>query len=153
MSSPSTLRPEITVTLRAGAVVVFDLPWQDALEFLKKLSGYANQLLAAGNGGTVSIDTLLPRLVELIGNADELSTFLILKSTGKDEAWLKGTLKDGGGREGGLSTLEFLTVLDAALQVNLSDELLALGKKVAGRLARVMPAKVQTSASPSPATS
>lgn len=142
MSSHSTLRPQITVPLESGNVVARDLPWQDALEFLKKLSVHANTVLAASKGGTVQLDTLLPRIAELIGNADDLALFLICKSTGKDEAWVRS-----------LGTIEALTVLDAALEVNLSDQLLALGKKVAGRLARVMPAKTPTSDLPSPATS
>ncbi|MES2692666.1 MAG: hypothetical protein V4773_04275 [Verrucomicrobiota bacterium] len=143
MSTPNVLRPQITVTLQSGDVTVRDLPWQDALEFLRKLSGHAKELLASSTSdGRVDISTLLPRLTDLVTNVQELSQFLLLSSTGKDEAWLKG-----------LGTIEAMAVLDAALEVNLSDGLLELGKKVAGRLARVMPAKVRTSVTPPSAIS
>jgi len=56
-----------------------------------------------------------------------------VQSTGKDAAWLAQR-----------STLEIFALLDAALQVNLSDGLLELGKKVGGRLGRVFAAKTNT---------
>lgn len=56
-----------------------------------------------------------------------------MKSTGKDAEWLKQR-----------STLEIFALLDAALEVNLSDGLLELGKKVGGRLGRVFAAKTNT---------
>lgn len=139
MSTASILRPQITVSLQGGSVVVRDLPWQDALEFLRKLSTHAKDVLAAATAsdGRIDVASILPKLTDLVANIGELSAFLLTKSTGKDDAWLKE-----------LGTFEALVVLDAALEVNLSDGLIALGKKVAGRLARVMPAEVTTSATP-----
>ncbi|MBI5689241.1 MAG: hypothetical protein HZC55_04030 [Verrucomicrobia bacterium] len=143
--SPSILRPEITVTLSTGPVVVRDLPWQDALEFLRRLSLQAKEILAhavSPDTGRIDLAQLLPKLSDLVSGAGELSLFLLTRSTGKDEEWL---------RQHG--TLETLALLDAALEVNLSDGLIELGKKAAGRLARVMPATSTTSATPPSATS
>lgn len=150
MSSLKTLRPQKTVPLASGDLIARDLPWQESLEFLRLLSGHAKELLAAvnapGNEGKTNetlLAQLLPKLTELITNAGGLSMFLLTKSTGKDAAWFAENL----------GTLETLEVLDAALEVNLSDELIALGKKVGGRLARVMPAGKTTSTTPPSATS
>ncbi|MBI5771921.1 MAG: hypothetical protein HZA93_29380 [Verrucomicrobia bacterium] len=144
-TTPTILRPTITVTLASGPVELRDLPWQDALEFLRRLSSHAKDILASATAGDgrVDLQALLPKLTELVTNVGELSTFLLTKSAGKDEEWLKQ-----------FGTLETMALLDAALEVNLSDGLLALGKKVAGRLARVLPAKAETtSATPPSATS
>lgn len=145
-TAPTILRPEINLTIGDQSIVVRDLPWPDALEFLKQLSAHAQDLLTGvgtkteGGGLTLNVEALLPKLTELITNTNELLTFLITRSTGKDASWVHG-----------LSTIEMLTVLDAALEVNLSDGLIALGKKVGGRLGRVLAAK--TSTTPPSATS
>lgn len=153
MSSPSILRPERTVKLSDGEVVVHDLPWHDALQFLKLLSSHAKDLLGnVGPDGRVNVGDIIPKLADLIGNVEELSTFLLTRSTGKSADWLLGApIDQGRGREGGRSTLEVLALLDAALEVNLSDGLIELGKKVGGRLQRVLPSK--TNATPPSAIS
>lgn len=144
MSTPTVLRPEIIVPLKSGPVLLRDLPWQDALEFLKRLSTHAKDIMAAAQAGDGKLDlaALLPRLTELIANVGELSTFLLTKSAGRDEEWLEQ-----------FGTLETLALLDGALEVNLTDGLLELGKRVTARLARVMPANPTTSATPASATS
>lgn len=142
-TKPTILRPEITVQLASGPVVLRDLPWLDALEFLRRLSDHAKDILAASTAsdGSVDLAALLPKLTELVQNVGDLSTFLLTKSAGKDEAWLAQ-----------FGTFETMALLDAALEVNLSEGLIELGKKVAARLARVMAAK-ETSASPPSAIS
>ena len=147
MSNPTPIiRPEIEVTLADGKIIVRDLPWQDALKFIGLLAGHAKTLLAAvakpaADGKfAVDMEMLMPKLADLITNADELADFLLTRSTAKDSAWLKSR-----------STLEVFALLDAALEVNLSDGLLELGKKAGGRLARVFTAK--TSTTPPPAIS
>lgn len=140
MSNPTPIiRPEIEVTLGNEKITVRDLPWQEALKFMSLLANHAKEILVAvakpSSEGKLGVDMelLLPKLADLITNADELSDFLLTQSTGKDSAWLKQR-----------STLEIFALLDAALEVNLSDGLLALGKKVGGRLGRVFAAKTNT---------
>lgn len=138
-NSTPIIRPEITVSLGSEKITVRDLPWQEALEFLRLLAGHAKGLMAdivkpaAGGKVEVNVGALLPKLTDLITNASELSDFLLTRSTGKDSAWLAQR-----------STLEIFALLDAALEVNLSDGLLELGKKVGGRLGRVFAAKTST---------
>jgi hypothetical protein len=145
---PTILRPQITVKLASGEIVVRDLPWQDSLEFLKRLSVHAKDLfqgaitITAEGKPQVDLAVLLPKLSDLVVNTGELAGFLLTKSTGKDEAWLAS-----------LGTIEAVALLDAALEVNLSEGLIELGKKVAGRLARVTPAGLTTSGTPDSPTS
>lgn len=142
--SATILRPQITVPLESGAVTLRDLPSQEAFEFLRRLASHAKDVLAAAtsNDGRVDLQALLPKLTELVTSIEDLSTFLLTKSAGKDEEWLKQ-----------FGFYETLHLVRAALEVNLSDGLIELGKEIVARLARVVAAKATTSSSPTVTTS
>lgn len=114
---------------RKQKVIVSVLAWPDAIEFLRKLGdclGSIGKFFDAE--GNVRVDVGF--VVELIAGSDVLSTFLLLKATGRDEEWLKKLPYHHG--------LELLAV---ALELNLSDKLLDKGKAVAGAVTKCIALK------------
>jgi hypothetical protein len=130
------LNPVVELSIGGEKIEVRELAWPEALKFLSMISEHAGQLIT-GEGKFVVDFTKLTRLVS---STEELSEFLMLKTTGRDEAWLAT-----------LSMRNALEVLDAALSVNLSAEMFASGKKIEGRLRSLFGAPAQISTSGSPA--
>jgi hypothetical protein len=100
-------------------VQVRELAWPEAIQFLQLLSGHAGKMI--GEDGKLKVD--FSKISALVTSSQEVSEFLMLKSTGRDQAWLAQ-----------LSFRECLDVLDAALSINLSPEMFNAGKKIEGRL-------------------
>lgn len=119
MSKLDILNPVVELTLRNEKLLVRELAWPDALQFLHLLSGHAGKMI--GEDGKLKID--FSKLSALVASSQEVSEFLMLKSTSRDQTWLST-----------LSFRETLDVLDAALSINLSAEMFASGKKIEGRL-------------------
>jgi hypothetical protein len=113
------LNPQVKLELSVGDVVVTEMKWAAALAFIKKLAGHIGQLAKADGSFGIEFE----RLPELVVNTQELAQELIAQSTGHDADWING-----------LGTTDFLRVLDKALEVNLSQEVIGLGKSVGGRL-------------------
>jgi hypothetical protein len=115
------LHPVKSLTIAGQEVTVKELPWFEAIEFIKKLSGFIGSLIDAN--GTLRVD--IGAVTEMIVSTDELATTLITKTTGKDSEWVKT-----------LSLSDALSLLDTALALNLSDEIIQKGKSIAGRFRR-----------------
>jgi hypothetical protein len=130
MSKLDILNPVVELTVRNEKLLVRELPWPDALQFLQLLSGHAGKMI--GEDGRMKID--FGRLSALVTSSQEVSEFLMLKSTGRDQAWLAQ-----------LSFRECLDVLDAALSINLSPEMFNAGKKIEGRLRSLFGSEPATS--------
>lgn len=113
------LNPARAVKLSGREVKVKELNWREAMEFLGKLSQYAGGFMT-GDGKFV-VET--SAVVALVLNAKELADFLLMKTTGLTQEEVDA-----------LSLSEVLSLLDAAIELNLSPELLARGKSVAGRV-------------------
>ncbi|MEW6306273.1 MAG: hypothetical protein AB1705_22630 [Verrucomicrobiota bacterium] len=113
------LNPVRTVNVQGEAVEVRELRALDALQFFKLLSAHAGKLVNDQGNITLSLD----RLVELVSGVEELARYLLLKSTGRDEAWLRG-----------VSFGESLDVLDAALELNLTEDLLKKARRLGDRV-------------------
>lgn len=127
---PSAFRPTVEVRLGNETVAVNELAWPDAFEFLGRLGRHAGQLLDAQGKLTFTFD----RLAELVTQTQELAEFLVLKSTGRDPAWLHA-----------LPFSQGLELLSAALDVNLTEDLLKNGvqlgeqfKRLFGRTSRTV---------------
>jgi hypothetical protein len=101
---------------------VRELTWPKALKFCLMLADKAAQFAKEGR-----FDFKPENFPALIANASELSDFLILESTGRDHAWLEA-----------LPVSSAFAVLDAALAINLSPEVLGSAKKAAGRFAQAI---------------
>jgi len=118
------LFPVEVLTLNGEAVEVSELKWPDAVAWLGQLGqGLAKYV---GSTGRLGID--LGELTALVMDSAELSESLVLKSTGKPKEWLAS-----------ISCGQFLAVLDTALKLNLSDDLLDRAKKIGARLAKLAP--------------
>ncbi len=124
-------------------VVVKQMPFLKALEFLKQIGKIADQLFEKNGkfklyntektaaGATVHLN--LDPLQDILQQSSELMAFVILNSTKKDAAWLEER-----------SLAEGLALLKAALEQNLSPEVLELGNGLAGALSNMMPKKLAT---------
>jgi hypothetical protein len=132
------LFPDRDLQLSTGEVLrVRELCWREALEFLRLLSSQLSTVgrvtprgaganAASGDaaynaeaGGMVG---LLGQLPDLIKGADELTGYLAEKAAGLTPE-----------KFGALAARDALAVLDKAIEINLNEELLARGKKLAGR--------------------
>jgi hypothetical protein len=134
------LRPSVKVLTSLGQIEVRELRWADALTFLKMLSAHSQHFLEDGR-----FNFNLGKMVELITGACELSAFLLEYSVVDAEMEISA-----------MPFHDALLLLDAALEVNLSPEILALAKKTAARFAPASGVRAATPAArtmPSPESS
>jgi hypothetical protein len=124
------LHPIREVTTCMGKVEVRELSWERALEFLKMLSSHSRQFVSADGKFNFNLD----KMAELVSGASELSTFLLKHSVCKGAGDADGKFL-GDNFADVLPFSEGLVLLDAALEINLSPEILALAKKTAARFA------------------
>lgn len=110
------------VTVQGNKATVSEMSWPDTFEFLKQLSTHAGKL--TDEKGSFKFD--LTKLTDIVINTRELSEHLILHSTDP-----LPVMKD-------LSFVEGLELLDAALEMNLSEELVAKAKNVGARFGRAL---------------
>jgi hypothetical protein len=153
----SILTPQKTVRIGNTDVTVRDLPWPVMKQFLDRLSHQVSGLI--GNAVSSTPDTsaaaigskFLDQLPSLVGNSVELSEYLVnetcaVNGTKLEGAWLQQR-----------SATEFLTLLDAALEVVFNEEFVRLGKSVAERVQSAFnlggPARTATALSARPSTS
>jgi hypothetical protein len=100
---------------------VKEMNWRDGMAFLGLIGKHASEIGIESSGGKVALD--FAKLPALIGNVKELGDFLLTKSTGREQAEIDA-----------LSFKEAVALMDAAVELNLSEELLQRGKSVAGRV-------------------
>ncbi len=139
MNAISILNPVQSVTLSRDSVEVRQMPFLQALQFLKEVSGLAgklfdakgNFLLAKKSSNGVELD--LQPLQDMVSSTGDLAVFLLKHSTGKDDEWISK-----------LSAAEGMTVLKAAIEINLSPEILKLGNDLAGFLVAAFTKKTAT---------
>ncbi len=112
------LNPKKELMIAGETVTVRELAWMDALDFLKQLGGYLGKFISPKGEIEISASSI----TDIIANTDELSTALVTKTTGRDADFLRT-----------VSLGQMLDLIDAALELNLSEEILAKGKKIAGR--------------------
>lgn len=133
------LNPKKELTIAGETITVRELSWMDALDFIKQLAGYLGSLVDAAGNFRINIGTI----ADLVVTTNELALKLIAKTTGKDAAWIEA-----------LSLGDMLELIDIALALNLSDEILAKGKKIAGRFQKFAsagaPPRTAPPASPKP---
>lgn len=141
------LTPVVSVSLSNGRqVAVKEMAWPKAKLFLGSFAGLSHNLGAAIQGpgpGASPAEVgahVLDRLPDLISGSAELSEQLVSGCCdGIDLA--------------GLPASDFLRLLDASLQVTFNEEIVRLGKAVAGRVTAVMaPATRSTNSSPAAST-
>ena len=126
MSTPSVLNPLATVQIRGESITVKELVWKDYLRAMKDMTGAILSILA--KDGTIVLNR--EKIIEAITAQEELVSWVLQRSTGKDAKWVDS-----------LSAREFLPLLEAVVDLNLSEEVVGQGKRVAGRLGQVLALK------------
>jgi len=119
----SILTPQKTVRIGGVEITVRDLPWPVMKHFMEKLSAH---LKATGAG--VMDSSFFDQLPTITASASDLAEYLVsetcvVKETKVEGAWLQQR-----------TATEFLTLLDAALEVVFNEEFVKLGKSVAERV-------------------
>lgn len=132
---PDVLNPVIGVKVKGELVDVRELPWKDYLRTIKELTSAVTDLLKK-SGPNGEIELASEDIIQAIARQEDLAAFLMQRCTGKDSAWVES-----------LSGREALAVLTAAVQVNLSDEVVRRGKELAGHMSGVFGLKRQSLAS------
>jgi len=167
-TSPSIIRPEISVPIGDTHIVVRELPGELALDFFALLAKHFSSTLApaisvdqqgkmsadiaqllsscvvidsSAGESTAKIDAerLAQLLAGMIGSVRELFVFLVTNSTEDPQAMKKYGSK------------QCLALLDAAIEVNLTPDHIELLKKVGARVGAFLGA--QKSDTPKSATS
>ena len=136
----STLYPQTDIALRDGRnVTVKELCWGDAMELFRRLQAHAGKLIDPQ--GRIILDA--DHLAGIIAGIDDLSGFLLSKATSLPVDQIQALpLRDG------------LRVLEEAIALTLNEEVVAQGKKVAGRVKAAFGIETMTkTASPPSATS
>lgn len=112
------------VQLRGDRITVKELTWKAYISAVKQLTGTILQFVGSdGNTITLTKDTLLNAISEQEG----LIETLVHESTGKETDWIRG-----------LSGREMLSILEKVIELNLTEEVVGMGKKLAGRLTTAM---------------
>lgn len=117
------LNPVITVKVRGEQIEVRELTWKDYIRAIKELSGSLLKLVSDG-GNAVSLTK--ENVLEALSSQEDLVQWVTEKSTGREAEWVKGL----GGKD-------MVFILAAIVELNLSDELVASGKDLAGRMGKV----------------
>jgi hypothetical protein len=118
------LNPVIPVKIRGETVEVRELTWKDYLRAIKEATGSVLKLMSE-SGATLELSK--DKVVEVIGAQEELVSWVLEKSTGKDQAYISN-----------LTALEMVRLLNAVVDLNLNEELVGAGKGLAGRMANVI---------------
>lgn len=114
--------PVVTVKIRGDSVEVRELTWKHYLRAVKELTDNLLGLMSGKN----TLELNKEKVVATISAQEELVSWVIQASTGKDAAWVDS-----------LSARELLLLLKAVVDLNLSEELIGVGKGLAGRMADV----------------
>jgi len=123
MKDSEILNPIREIKVGEKTVAVREMCWGDMLEFFRKISAHAGKLFTVDGAGKVKTDLTLEGLTGMITGVEELTNFLIVKSTGE-------TAESFGGLPMGTAA----EILDAALDLNTTaiKKVLALGRHFKG---------------------
>lgn len=112
------LFPDREVKIGDETIKVRELKWAETLAFLKELGGYIGNVMDAKGEVQVSPSTI----ANLVASSEGLTVSLLTKATQMDA-----------NRIAELPMSAVLELVDVALELNLSDDLIAKGKSIAGR--------------------
>jgi hypothetical protein len=118
--------PTRQVRVQSGTWEVRELLWRDYLATVKRMADLILRFVSDGGGGKYSLIFEADKLIAGIADTEGLAEWLIAKSTGKPKEDIEA-----------LTASEALSLLAAVVDLNLSDELIASGKALAGRVRAV----------------
>lgn len=134
-NGPDIHNPVRRIDVRGELITVKELVWKDCLQAVREMTATVLQLLGPG-GTTMVLDK--EKIVAAITQQEQLVTWVLEKATGKPQDWI-ATLRPR----------ELLPLVEAAVELNLSDEVVKSGKALAGRMGGVFG---QTKPSPARST-
>jgi hypothetical protein len=117
----SILHPVRTVSAGGRQVEVRELKWKDLLAYLRKMGASLGEIVGVDGKFVVSRESV----EKLIGQGTDLADELIRKTCREPGEWIDE-----------LSVSDALALLEAALELNLSGDLIERGKRTAGRIAQ-----------------
>ena len=137
---------EVRISGSDAPLTVGALSWKDGLAFVAKISQtilqQASFIAGVGEKGLASLTA--EKIGEVVAGSAELCEWLLTRTVFVNSPTLQHsntptpqTLQHSA--LSGMPVVDVLRLLDAALEVNLSEEVLGLGKSVGGRLAALMP--------------
>lgn len=133
MSTKSVWRPSQEVSLGNGDVIVVqELAWPQAIEFLGSLSNIAKEFVGGETPNAADIKSrIISDLPGWISRSRELSEFLLTHAVKTDDGDVSGLLQRG--------VSDVMEALGAAVEINLSpavtEAVRGLGKKLGVALA------------------
>ncbi|GEM_PF-6099801 len=116
-------------------VMVSEFTWHDTFAFMRMLYEKSGQIVDDKGKFALRMD----KLAELISGTQELTEFVVIKSTGMSQEEVRK-----------LSFGDGLELLDAALEINLSPNILDRAKKVGGRFSAAFGVKLGESKAATP---
>lgn len=118
------LNPVVEVHgIQGGTVGVRELKWKSYMRAIKSLTEAVIKYIEASEGGK----KLDPRgLVEAIAAQEGLASWVVAESTGRPEEWVAE-----------LTGREMMAILEAVVELNLSEEVVGRGKALAARMRAV----------------
>ncbi len=129
----SILNPTTPVVVNGTTVEVRELRAVDGLQFIQKLSAYFGSFKKIDSEGTA-----VAEVASLTIGATDLSEFLVLRSTGKQNAWLEE-----------ISFSDFFDVLSVAIQLNITEGLIKKARGVVDEVrGRISPSTPSNGISP-----
>jgi hypothetical protein len=129
------LNPVVAIKIRDRLIEVKEMPWKDYLRAVKDMTGTLMKLIGPG-GNTLALTK--ENVIEALTAQEELLTWVLQKCTGEEQTFISS-----------LSAREILPLIQAAVDLNLSQEVVGAGKKLAGQMGQVFGLKKQ---SPGPLT-
>jgi hypothetical protein len=125
MEHADILDPRKRVRIKGEELEIRGLTWKDHIRAVKELTATIMELLAQNkDGNATQLDA--ETIVSAITKQESLATWMITRSTGKDGAWVDS-----------LRAAEALTILNAIVELNLTEEIIGLGKGLAERMSGV----------------
>jgi hypothetical protein len=115
-----------TVNIRGEEIEISELRWKDASQAVKGLIGSLARMVGAD--GAISFDQ--SRITASIAEQEELLSFVVQKSTGRDSQWIDD-----------LTGAEALRLLGPIVELNLNPETITVGKSIFEKVSRFLVAK------------
>lgn len=122
MSTTSIKQRTIEIELDQRKITVKRMPWKSARSLLKMIAQHLSTMGA-------NLNDVLPKLPELLGTVDEIAVFLVENSTDLNKTAIEE-----------LDVAQFAAVLEAAVELNLGEELKNSFAGIAKNLTALKPA-------------
>lgn len=133
MKESNVICPIKTANVKGKTIEIRELTWRDSMRAVKELTGSIMKLVG-GKQGKLTTDSLSldkDSIVEALSAQEDLVAWAIEKSTDLSPSEISA-----------LTLSEAIPIIQAMVDLNLSDEVIGPGKTLAGRLGQVFGLKI-----------